>query len=267
MNPNPVDPALHSFAELRQACAARLQALRSHPRAAQADLPAALVALAAEAFDRHLQQQCADAAAGWPAVDCERGCATCCTLRVTASAPELLLLARYLRATAAAYGRVGIDLVARLREADAHTRGLDEARRVALRRRCPFVVRGLCTVCAVRPLACRGHASLDRRACADAAAGRRPDVPVSVPHRMVRGVVQSALLAALDDAGLAWGLAELNSGLVRLLDAAAAAAQRGDAQADPDAAWRAGADPLAAVALPAAERAAWRSSVQAFAPA
>ena len=40
----------------------------------------------------------------------------------------------------------------------------------------------------VRPLACRGHASYDKRACADAMRRRPRDVPVSAPHVMVRGI-------------------------------------------------------------------------------
>lgn len=240
-------PTAAFFADLRAAYGARLVALQPHP---QADLPAALLAQAGEAFEANLAIQ----AEATPPVACHRGCAACCSLRVTASAPELLLLARYLRATASAFARAGLDLLARLHEADAQTRGLDERARVGLRRRCAFVVQGVCAVYAVRPLACRGHAALDARACADAAAGRRLDVPYSPPHRLVRGVVQSALLSALRGAGLAWGLAELNAGLVSLLALPPGAA---------DAAWRAGADPLAAVALPARELGQWVAAVAA----
>lgn len=225
------DGALTFYRALREAGRLRITRLRPLPHG---DLAAALATLAAEAFDDNLPHQCADQ----PPVDCTRGCAACCSLRVTASAPELLLLARWLRATAAAQARAGLDLQARLRSADARTRGLDERARVALRQRCPFVVDGACAVYPVRPLACRGHASHDRRACFDAAAGRRDDLPSSAPHRLLRSLVQSALLAELDVAGLAWGLSELNEGLVRLLDAAAAGQ-------DNDARWRAGLNPLA----------------------
>jgi hypothetical protein len=129
---------------------------------------------------------------GQPPVDCAKGCASCCTLRVTALAPEVFVLADYLRATAPALQRHGIDLIAAVREADAvtrglheaavreadaTTRGLHEAARVAARRRCAFVVQGVCLLHRARPLACRGHASHDRRACADAAAGRVAEVP------------------------------------------------------------------------------------------
>jgi hypothetical protein len=89
-----------------------------------------------------------------------------------------------------------------------------------------------------RPLACRGHASHDRRACVDAAAGRVTEVPFSGPYQMVRMLLQSALQAALRQQGLAWGAYELNHALVLALDAP-------DAQA----AWLQGDDPLAEAAV------------------
>lgn len=232
--------ALGLYDGLRTAYGARIRALQPKP---DADLAAALLALACDAFDGNVAIQ----SEGQPPLACGKGCASCCTLRVTASAPELLVIARFLRATQLAYAQVGIDLIARLREADAATRGMDEAQRVSLRQRCAFIVNGACGIYSVRPLACRGHASHDVRACVDAAAGRRDDVPFSGPHRLVRSLVQSALLAALDDAGLPWGLAELNEGLMTVMDAD-----------QPDAQWRQGIDPLADAALRGSDRAQWR---------
>lgn len=175
---------------------------------------------------------------GQPAIACHKGCPSCCTLRVTATAPEVFLLAAYLCATASALRGHGIDLLGRLRELDAATRGLDEAQRVTLRRRCAFIVQGVCLVHRVRPLACRGHASHDQRACVEAAAGRADAVPFSGAHRMVRVLVQSALQAAVREQGLAWGAYELNHALVLALD-----------QPDSLADWLRGADPLAAAAV------------------
>lgn len=234
--------ALGLFDGLRTAYGARIRALRPQPGS---DLAAALLALACDAFDGNVAIQ----SEGQPPLGCAKGCASCCTLRVSASAPELLLITRFLRATRLAYAQVGIDLIARLREADAVTRGLDEAERVSLRQRCAFIVNGACAIYSVRPLACRGHASHDVRACMDAAAGRRDEVPFSGPHRVVGSLVHAALLAALDDAGLPWGLAELNEGLMTLLDAAN----------DPDAQWREGSDPLAGAALRGDDRTQWRT--------
>ena len=192
-----------------------------------------------DSFDGNVAIQCE----GQPPVDCAKGCASCCALRVTALAPEVFVLADYLRATAPALQRHGIDLIGAVREADATTRGLDETARVAARRRCAFVVQGVCLIHRARPLSCRGHASHDRRACADAAAGRVDEVPYSGPHRMVRLLLQAALQAALRDDGKAWGAYELHHALVLALD-------RPDAQA----AWALGEDPLAEAAADVEQR-------------
>ena len=198
-----------------------------------------------DSFEGNVAIQCD----GQPPVACGKGCASCCSLRVTALAPEVFVLADYLRATAPALQRHGIDLIAAVREADATTRGLDETGRVAARRRCAFVVKGVCLIHRARPLSCRGHASHDRRACVEAAAGRVNEVPFSGPHRLVRMLLQAALQAALRQRGLAWGAYELNHALVLALD-------RQDAQA----AWKQGEDPLAGAAVDLEQREAMAAS-------
>jgi Fe-S-cluster containining protein len=173
-----------------------------------------LLAQAFDSFDGNVALQAEDE----PPLDCGRGCAACCTLRVTATAPEVLLVARFLRAVQPALLQRGIDLIGQLRAADACTAVLDEAQRVQQRQRCPFIAQGVCVIYRVRPLACRGHASHDRHACAEAAAGRRAEVPYSQAHRLVRSLVQNALQSALRDAGQAWGLYELNHALLIAMD-------------------------------------------------
>lgn len=204
------------------------------PGATDADRCQAVMLQAWDSFDGNVAIQ----SEGQPPIACRKGCPSCCTLRVTALAPEVFMVAAYLRATAPALRGHGIDLIGRLRDTDAATRGLGEEQRVALRRRCAFIEQGVCLIHRVRPLACRGHASHDRRACADAAAGRVDEVPFSGPHRVVRVLVQSALQAALRQQGLAWGAHELNHALVLALD-------------DPStpASWQHGSDPLAPAAV------------------
>jgi Fe-S-cluster containining protein len=204
------------------------------PGAVDADRCQALMVQAWDSFDGNVAIQ----SEGQPPIACRKGCPSCCTLRVTALAPEVFMVAAYLRATAPALRGHGIDLIGRLRDTDAATRGLGEEQRVALRRRCAFIEQGVCLIHRVRPLACRGHASHDRRACADAAAGRVDEVPFSGPHRVVRVLVQSALQAALRQQGLAWGAYELNHALVLALD-----------DTSTPASWHRGSDPLAPAAV------------------
>jgi len=152
-----------------------------------------------------------------PQLDCRKNCPSCCSLRVTATAPEIFLLARYVRLVAASQRAAPLQLLRRVAEAEQATRDLDESQRMALRWPCPLMFKGVCIVHAARPLACRGHASFDRAACARAAAGRDVEVPISELHMNMRGLVQNALQSALRTAGLPWGLYELNHGLALAL--------------------------------------------------
>jgi Fe-S-cluster containining protein len=197
-------------------------------------MPAALAESAFDLFEANIGPHTQHL----PQLACDRGCPSCCVLRVTATAPEIILLADYVNRIEATPQGAAIGLKRRVELADRATRGLGEAERMALCKPCPFIVRGVCVIHPVRPLACRGHASFDRKACAQAAAGRDVEVPLSEPHRALRGAVQAALQSALRAMGLAWGLYELNHGLVLALDRN----RRG-------AAWCAGQDGLAEAGL------------------
>jgi Fe-S-cluster containining protein len=195
------------------------------------DMLPALLTQAFSSFDGNVEIQAED----YPEIACHKGCATCCTIRVVATAPEVLLVARFLRSADGALKQAGIDLIQRLAEADSATRGCDAQQRVSLRRRCPYIDKGACVIYPVRPLACRGHASYDKHACVEAAAGQLDEVPYSVPHMTVRSLVQNAMQSALRDAGYAWGVYELNHSLSIALD-----------DESSEAAWLAGDDVFAA---------------------
>lgn len=173
------------------------------------DILPAVMSLACSSFEGNVEIQ----AQGQPDIACHKGCATCCTIRVVATAPEVLMAARYIRHTAPAFAKQHIDLRQRLVEADAATRRLSERERVVLRHRCPFISQGVCVIYPVRPLACRGHASHDKKACVDTAASRLDSIPFSMPHMMVRSLVQNAMQSAMRDCGLTWAVYELNHAL------------------------------------------------------
>lgn len=194
------------------------------------ELLPALLTQAFSSFEGNVDMQAQD----YPDIACSKGCATCCTIRVVATAPEVLLVARYLRAADGSLKQEGIDLMQRLADADAVTRGCDEQQRVELGYRCPYIDKGACVIYPVRPLACRGHASYDKRACVEAAAGRIDEVPFSVPHITMRSLIQNAMQSALCDAGYAWAVYELNHSLSIAL-----------AEQDCEEAWLAGDDVFA----------------------
>ena len=192
--------------------------------------PAQVDKVLALAFDRCeiATNQLAD---GLPALGCHKGCDTCCTLRVLATAPEIFLIAQHIMDTPDLSGV----LPQRIAQANQATCGLDEPQRVALRRQCPFILSaGACCIYPVRPLACRGHASYSVEDCRAAAAGQAVEIAFSEPHQLVRSLVQNALQSALRDAGLAWGIYELNQGLHLALTQPSAFAD-----------WLAGQNPLA----------------------
>jgi hypothetical protein len=191
--------------------------------------------LATQAFDL-FEDNVAIQTEGLPELACQKNCPSCCALRVTATAPEIFLLARYVRLVNATPNGAAINLPKRIAQANRASRGLDERQRMALRRPCPLILRGVCIIHPVRPLACRGHASFDRKACAQVASGRNVEVPVSEPHLNLRGLVQNALQSALRAAGLAWGLYEMNHALALAID-----------RPDRDAAWAKGGDSLGPV--------------------
>ncbi|MGY6277493.1 YkgJ family cysteine cluster protein [Methylomonas sp. MgM2] len=181
-------------------------------RKGRSDMIDGVLSQAFSSFDGNVEME----AEGYPRIACGKGCATCCTLRVTATAPEVLLIDRFLRWSE--FPDRKLNLVKRLKKANQVTCGLNEEQRVRLRRRCPFIEQGACMIYPVRPLACRGHACYDRQACVDAARGRINSIPISEPHRIFRGLIQNALLSALRDAGYAWGIYELNQALAIALD-------------------------------------------------
>ncbi len=143
-------------------------------------------------------------------VACRGGCASCCTIRVAATAPEIFNIARQIRRFP---DQVSSDLTRKILAADQATRRLDQQQRMASSLICPLIESDLCIIYSVRPLACRGHASYDEEACRDALGGGVSEVPVSALHLTVRSLVQNAMQSALRDTGLAWGSYELNQAL------------------------------------------------------
>ncbi len=185
----------------------------------------------AVAFDR-CEETTTQLCQGQPELDCQKGCATCCTLRVLATAPEIFLIAKAIKANP----ELRTVLPDRIFAADTVTRDLDEPGRVKLRRQCPFILSaGACSIYSVRPLACRGHASYSVKDCVDAAKGLAVEIAYSEPHQLVRSLVQNSLQSALREHNLAWGVFELNHALTIALN--------DDAALDH---WLSGKNPLAA---------------------
>ncbi len=212
----------------------------------------ALCAIAFNAFETNIDAQ--QPQQNTPQLACRGDCPACCCLRVTVTAPEALLLARFISVNAQAFAERNVDLIARITAINAAVGSLSEAERMAAGRSCAMLEAGFCLAYKLRPLACRGHASFDAEACAAATAGQNVDVPVSAEHIVLRGLVQSAMMAAMQEAGLASGLYELNSAVALALttpDAPRLWARRGDPLVKAKVADFEGQDPAAFVAAAA----------------
>lgn len=140
-----------------------------------------------QAFSSY-EHNVAEQAKDLPPLACHKGCGTCCRIQVAATMPEVLMVARYVRAMAEGFRKIGIDLPARLAAAQATAPAASGT--MALGGECPFLAEGICVIYPVRPLACRGHVSFDAAACIAALEGEADEVPVSESHRTVRALVQ-----------------------------------------------------------------------------
>ncbi|CAN5270388.1 hypothetical protein BH10PSE13_BH10PSE13_08320 [soil metagenome] len=174
----------------------------------------ALIGQAFDWFERNIEMQ----SAGQPRIACDKGCPTCCSLRVTATAPEIFLLAAYVRRVEASPKGKLLGLSGRVAKAYAATEGMDEKDRLALAWPCPLMIAGQCIMHPVRTLACRGHAAFEVTQCQAAARGEDAEVAISEPHLVLRGLIQNALQSAMRQRGLAWGLYDLNQGLALALE-------------------------------------------------
>ena len=144
---------------------------------------------------------------------CRKGCAHCCRIRVSVTAPELFLIARSLT------GARRAAVLERLAEADARVHGLDAAARLRADVACPLLDDGACSIYAVRPTACRSLLSFDVGACIAAfVEGTEGGRAMAAVGPGLRSGYMAAFCAALTAAGLPDASYELVSGLRRVLE-------------------------------------------------
>jgi Fe-S-cluster containining protein len=143
--------------------------------------------------------------ARWAALDvpgeakpaCARGCGHCCYVRVEVTAPEVFLLARYLRAHPDAQRDARIEATARALD------GMDGRAHHLAQVRCALLGEdGACTAYAARPLACRRAHSTDASVCA--AVHADPTLDVRIPSaQSLQWNASSLVLGWLEGCALA----------------------------------------------------------------
>jgi len=158
-------------------------------------------------------------------VACARGCSHCCNGWVSVSAPEILFLARAIRAN-------GEDLLARVQVAHESTRTYSKDERPDHPHPCPMLKQDACSLYDARPSVCRLSASMDADVCMKRFRLREPGaIPTPPKYLKARALYEFAVTAALTRAGLPYRYYDLTAGLAHVL-----------AREDAEAAWLAGED-------------------------
>lgn len=132
------------------------------------------------------------------AIACTKGCAYCCHVSVTASAPEIFLVASRIRELPP---QDFDEALMRVRAADQRTRNMSSQQRAQNKIPCALLKNNLCSVYDSRPGACRGFTSVSVDACRDGFNGLPAQVNTPAVWTTLRGAHKQALwgaLAALD---------------------------------------------------------------------
>jgi len=139
---------------------------------------------------------------------CGRGCAFCCHTPVSATAPEVLLIATELRRL-----RMTQEMASRINAADEITREIGFVARYTFRHACPLLVDSICSVYTARPAACRGMNSTSADACRASFENEKIDITKVAEPLLLRGAHGYAMLAALQATGYPPEFYELNHAL------------------------------------------------------
>ena len=153
---------------------------------------------------------------------CGRGCPHCCVLNVAVLLPEALLIAERITGQWADAERG--ELLQRLVRHSNWARWMDDEERIFRQAFCPLLaVDGSCSIHPLRPLACRGVASLDDASCRQAfdpiVDERDRTVPADLQRRRAYDAAFIAMAGALRQHGMDDRSIELGSGIRAFVEA------------------------------------------------
>ena len=151
------------------------------------------------------------------AMACTSGCPHCCVLNVSVLLPEAMRIAETITAAWPETARSALQT--RLAHHCNWERWMDDEERVMRGASCPLLdTGGSCSIHPVRPLACRGVASLDSNSCRSAfdpiIDGRDRSVPADLQRRAAYDQVFMAMGRALANHGLDDRSIELGVGIL-----------------------------------------------------
>ncbi|MCC4591254.1 YkgJ family cysteine cluster protein [Xanthomonas campestris pv. cannae] len=150
-------------------------------------------------------------------IACKAGCSYCCSLYVSASSSELLLIEGFISRLPP---NAGETVKARVKAAYVRAKEKSMAERDSVRIRCPLLSNGgTCDVYPVRPLTCRSYVSFDLPACKTDAEnpGAGTEVGRSASLIQIRSMLFGQLVSKERERGYAAGSYELVQGLHALL--------------------------------------------------
>ncbi len=127
-------------------------------------------------------------------IACTKGCAYCCHVSVTATAPEIFLVAHKIRELPPQdFG----DALMRVRAADQRTRNMSSRQRANNKIPCAMLKDGLCSVYEARPGACRGFTSVSADDCRNGFNGLPVQINTPAVWTALRSAHKQALWGAL----------------------------------------------------------------------
>ncbi len=145
-------------------------------------------------------------------VACKKGCSHCCYGWVSASAPEVLFIAKAVRR------RSDPAVAGRISTAFEKTRDVEWLARSKHPHPCPLLENEACSVYAIRPRSCRFWASADATICARAYHGiSDEEIPTPRLNIVGRNAYAIAFAVALKHARLPHHLYEFNAALARAM--------------------------------------------------
>ena len=159
-------------------------------------------------------------------IQCREGCSYCCHHYVSATVPELFVVARDGAA------RWGGDFIERVNVANEITLGLDSDARGVTKTACPLLADNRCSIYESRPLVCRSYASFDLAKCQEdfETEGGIDRVPMPMQLHVMRAAYGLALLAALKLSGLSTVVYEMNEAVAKIVETPNAEARWLDGQ-------------------------------------
>jgi Fe-S-cluster containining protein len=162
-------------------------------------------------------------------VACKKGCAHCCRIWVSVTAPEAIYISKRLR-------QRGEPIYDQVKAVHLQTRDFQFGSQGRPPIPCPMLKDEVCTIYEFRPKSCRFGASSDVAICERSYRHSHEGIPMPITHTRGRGTYAVALACALRRATLPYAAYEFTAALTRALE-----------REDAEAAWLAGEDVFAGV--------------------